>query len=183
MNGKVGEIVPIVISFLSLTVRFSSTIMPSVRIRDPAFLQAGRDDNPAAIQTTQPQNNQSTQDDPTPRRSLIRPHIHTMPTLRNNRLASTSPPLRPQRGRSGSSASRVHDHCVRSSARYSATDRSSSITALPLLSSSLDYADGPLSTSTGSPTIHHTNADSIRATYGSEMHHDDVIEHLDVIGK
>jgi hypothetical protein len=71
---------------------------------------------------------------------------------------------------------------MRSSARYTGSDHqsaSSSITALPLLSSSLDEESQRPLTSTGSP---HTNADSIRASYGSEMHHDDVIEHLDVIG-
>ena len=151
--------------------------MPSVRIRDSAFLQPLRDDNPPTNNDPEPTPRLS------PRASPFLPHMRTMPSFRSSRVGSTSPQLRSQRGRSGSTASRVHDHCIRSCARYSATDRSSSVMALPLLSSSVDDREGALTTSTGTPSIRHTNADSIRATYGSEMHHDDVIEHLDVIGR
>ncbi|KAF8238778.1 hypothetical protein L208DRAFT_1240824 [Tricholoma matsutake] len=70
---------------------------------------------------------------------------------------------------------------MRSSSRYtlSPDPQTSSTSALPLLSDEEEESQGPLSTSAAS----HTNADSIRATYGSELevHHDDVIEHLDVI--
>jgi hypothetical protein len=147
--------------------------MPSVRIRDSAYLQPFCDTSPPT----------TNQDDgptsPTPFFSRMR----TTPTLRNQRSnSSTFPQSRPQRSRSGSTASRVHDHIL----RYSlSVDQQSSSSALPLLSDEGNESQRPLSTSTMSRrNLRHTtsNADSIRATYGSEIHHDDVIEHLDVIG-
>ena len=168
--------------------------MPSVRIRDSAYLQSLRpESSPPATQGNQPPahtrststaHNDATRLAPSPPNLL---HMRTMPTLRGQRHGSVSPHSRPLRPRSGSTASRVHDHLTR---RYSVTpdshlSASSSITALPLLSSTYEGEDfqGPLTISTDSPASdHRTNADSIRATYGSEIHHDDVIEHLDVIG-
>jgi hypothetical protein len=169
--------------------------MPSVRIRDSAYLQPLRAESPpfATQGNQQPVHTRSTRtgahNDAT---SLVLSppnllHMRTMPTLRSYRRSSISPPSRPLRPRSGSTASRVHNHLTQ---RYSATpdshlSASSSITALPLLSSTYEGEDfqGPLTISTDSPSNdNQTNADSIRATYGSEIHHDDVIEHLDVIG-
>jgi hypothetical protein len=158
--------------------------MPSVRIRDSAYLQALHDDSSAA--TAQPQTlDPSNQDDvPTPMLSTkpFLSRMRTMPALRNQQPGSTSPQLRPQRSRSGSTASRIHDHILRYS--LSLDQQSASSSALPLLSDEGDESQGPFTTSTVSRrSMRHTNADSIRATYGSEiLHHDDVIEHLDVIG-
>lgn len=154
--------------------------MPSVRIVDSTFLQTVRVESPLPAEP-QSSSQDDTEQPMSPQRFL--PRMRTMPTLRHHRSSSTSSQRRPQRSRSGSTTSRVHDHIMRSSSRYtlSPDPQTSSTSALPLLSDEEEESQGPLSTSAAS----HTNADSIRATYGSELevHHDDVIEHLDVIGE
>jgi hypothetical protein len=172
--------------------------MPSVRIRDSAYspLVDSLDVQHQRSSTTP---GTTPSNDYTPSQMAFLPRMRTMPALRNQGSPSSTSPqpslgpssphlrppqLRPQRARAGT-VSRVHDHCIRSCARYSHAVASADRQNLPLLPHERDISHGTPSVAaatTGSNLSFQHTGDSIRASDPNEMHHDDVIEHLDVIG-
>jgi hypothetical protein len=165
--------------------------MPSVRIRDSAY--SPLIDSPVVQHQRLHTTPNSTSIAHTPSSRATLPRMRTMPSLRNQGSPNSTSPqlslgpcpqLRP-RAR-GSTVSRVHDHCTRSSARHSHAVASADRQNLPLLPHDREIPHGTPSVAaatTGSNlSYQHTGTDSIRASDPNEMHHDDVIEHLDVIG-
>jgi hypothetical protein len=134
----------------------------------------------------------------------------SMPTMREQSepLSSTipntsqSPPRRP---RAGTVSSRIHNHCMQSSLRFPRADSidhdsqpSTSRTASPLLvthdgmvTMEGSQADirmrssgerGRIDSAMNLPTSH-IDAAHMRVVDSSGTHHDDIVEHLDVIGR
>ncbi|KAF5387704.1 hypothetical protein D9615_000499 [Tricholomella constricta] len=181
--------------------------MPSIRIRGSAYStlrESSTSPQSRPLSTLFVSNEELAADSTTPTGSPPPPRMRrSMPTLRGQPPDSESPDVaRPSaRPRSGTTTSRVHTYCIGSSRRYPrgpSTDNDSEIsieqTASPLLMVPRDgmvMMDGPqaevIMRSNGEPgvigsalSVTDSDGDARRLLLPS-VHHDDVVEHLDVI--